>query len=319
MYQQLISFLVPICLALITFGIGISITLPQIREIYARPKGFLVALASQMLALPLLAFAIAWAFEMPGYLRVGLVVLAASPGGSTAGFLTYLSRGNTALSITLTSVNALLTLFTIPVVVNAALWMFMGQRVDSIQLPFWHTVREILLVTILPAGLGVLARYRFEALATRVASVAKPLLMLLLGLVFSLMLFGDGQPGMPTLSWEEAMEVLPWCLLLNVACMAEGFAFPWLFGLSYDVRITTAIESGVHNTTLAFLITINLLQMPDLAKPVLVYALMSFWTALLFVYAMRLLFGKGHLSEDIRWLTAFLGSLWRGGGAGNNS
>ncbi len=313
MFQHLISVLVPLCLALITFGIGVSITLVQIREIYDRPKAFVVALTSQMLALPLLAFVIASVFEMPAHIKVGLVVLAASPGGSTAGFLTYLSRGNTALSITLTSVNALLTLFTIPLIVNGALWLYMEHSVDPIRLPFWHTVREIVLVTLLPAALGVLVRARFPLVAARVAAVAKPLLLLLLAGVFSLMLFGEGQPGLPSLTGAEALEILPWCLLLNVACMLEGFVFPGLFGLPYAVRITTAIESGVHNTTLAFLITINLLQMPDLAKPVLLYALMSFWTALVFVYAMRLLYRQGHLGEDIRWLFDRLGGARRNG------
>jgi BASS family bile acid:Na+ symporter len=312
-FQQLVGVLVPLCLALITFGIGVSITLAQIQEIYVRPKAFVVALASQMLALPLLAFAIASVFEMPPHVKVGLVVLAASPGGSTAGFLTFISRGNTALSITLTSVNALLTLFTIPLIVNGALWLYMEQIADPIRLPFWQTVREIVLVTLVPAGLGVLTRAKIPMLAAKIADVAKPLLLALLAGVFSLMLFGKGQPGLPSLTWAEAKDMLPWCLLLNVACMVEGFVFPGLFGLPYPVRITTAIESGVHNTTLAFLITINLLQMPDLAKPVLLYALMSFWTALLFVYALRILYRKGHVVEDLRWLLdRFSGKIPRG-------
>lgn len=292
---------------MITFGIGVSITLQQIQEIYEKPKALLVALASQMIALPLIAFTIAWMFDLPPYLKVGLVVLAASPGGSTSGFLTYISRGNTALSITLTSVNALLTLVSIPLIVNEALWLFMEHNAaGAIRLPIWHTVTEIFLVTLIPAALGVLMRRYFPYTAARVAKYAKPVLMLLLGGVFTLMLFGEGQPGLPSLNWQEAMYILPWCLLLNVACMLEGFLFPSLFGLPYPIRITTAIESGVHNTTLAFLITINLLKMPDLAKPILVYAVMSFWTALIFVYLMRLVFRKGQLIDDLRWLASYI-------------
>jgi bile acid:Na+ symporter, BASS family len=121
-----IDILVSCVLGLIMYGVGISITVNQVIEIYQKPKAFLVAIISQMVALPVIAFLIAYFFDISPQIKVGLIILAASPGGATSGFITYLFRGNTALSITLTSINSLLTLFSIPLIVNLALQQFMS-------------------------------------------------------------------------------------------------------------------------------------------------------------------------------------------------
>lgn len=305
---QLIAVLIPLSLALITYGIGISITFSQVRDIWLKPKAFLVALASQMIALPIIAFIIAVVVPAPVYIKVGLVILAASPGGSVSGFLTFLFRGNIALSITLTSVNAFLTLFTIPLIVNFALYYFdyvLPGNSKELQLSFMHTLMEISRDVLIPAVLGIATQHFFPVVAEKLSKVIKLVMTLVLAGVFILMALG-GEGSGNSLTLAEALFIAPYCILLCFACMFTGYVLPKFFGLDYASRVTTAIESGVHNTTLALIITHVLLQSDELAKPVLVYALLSFWCAASFTYITRLRSGRSTIKGDIAKLKTLL-------------
>lgn len=303
-----IDILVSCVLGLIMYGVGISITVNQVVEIYQKPKAFLVAITSQMIALPIIAFLIAHFFEMRPEIKVGLIILAASPGGATSGFITYLFKGNTALSITLTSINSLLTLFSIPFIVNIALNQFMNAE-KQFMLPFWSTVAEIFLVTIIPATLGILTRIWKEKMAIRLSTILKPILICLLGIVFLIKIVGSKSQGESGLKPHEISEILPYCLLLNVSCLAFGFWLTGFFKLGHANQLTTAIESGVHNTTLAFLIAGTLLQQPELAKTPLIYAMISFWTALIFSYIANLYAGTNNLKNDILFIKNHLSNV----------
>ena len=129
--MQIIDILVSTVLGLIMFGIGLSLKISDFTNIAKYPKAFSLALASQMIALPLIAFLVASVANVPNEIKVGLVILAASPGGATSGFITHLFHGNVALSLSLTSINSFLTLFSIPFVVNLALQHFMGKSTDK--------------------------------------------------------------------------------------------------------------------------------------------------------------------------------------------
>lgn len=281
MDYSVINILVSIVLGLIMFGVGLSITIEQVKAIYQYPKAFLVAITSQMIALPIIAFNIAELSDIPATVKVGLVILASSPGGATSGFITYLFKGNTALSITLTSINSFLCLLSIPFIVNIALSRYMTEG-EQFYLPFWHTFYEIFMVTILPATLGILLRKYKPQLAIQFSKYSKPVLMTMLAIVFIIKIFGSEKHGETGLSVSEITTLLPYCLLLNVVCLLVGYFLPKAFSLGYQNQITTAVESGVHNTTLAFLVAGTLLNNPELAKPALVYAMISFWTALIF-------------------------------------
>ena len=148
------------------FGVGLSLTLGEFNHILRHPKAFLSALSAQMLGLPLIALLIAMLAPLPAEIKIGFVILAASPGGATSGFLTYLWRGNVALSLSITSVNSFLTLFSIPIIVNVALKIFLG-RSTELHLPFWDTVGHIFFITIVPATIGLLVRRNFPNFAEK--------------------------------------------------------------------------------------------------------------------------------------------------------
>ncbi|MBK8192069.1 MAG: bile acid:sodium symporter [Lewinellaceae bacterium] len=122
-------------LGLVMFGVGLSLTITDFIHIFRHPRAFFTALSAQMIGLPIIAFAISLLMPIPAVLKVGFIILSASPGGATSGFLTYLWRGNVALSLSLTAVNSFLTLFSIPIVVNLGLRVFLGKETE-LHLPF---------------------------------------------------------------------------------------------------------------------------------------------------------------------------------------
>lgn len=276
-----IDVLIAIVLILIMFGIGVSLTLNEVKEVFSKPKALLVSLTSQMILLPLIAFGIAFLFDIPLYVKIGLIILAASPGGTTSGFITFLFKGNTALSIVLTTVNSLLTLISIPLIVNFALLHFYGES-ENFRLPIWETMKEIFVLTAIPAFSGIMLRQWKEATAKTIAKYTKPVSIALLGIVFTLKFFGgQGEDG---ITKTEILEILPYALLLNLLCFFVGYFVARIFKLGHRNHITVSVESAVHNTTIAFLVSGYLLKRPEFGKVSLVYALFSFWTALLFCY-----------------------------------
>jgi BASS family bile acid:Na+ symporter len=279
--MELVDILVSVVLALIMFGIGVSLTFREIELLFTHPKALIVSLFSQMILLPIIAFSIGFLFDIPSYIKVGLVILAASPGGTTSGFITYLFKGNTALAIVLVAVNSILALFTIPFIVNISLYQFEGLNREFL-LPFWETFGQIFIFTIIPIIVGISFQQLNKTFAEKISKYVKPVLIVLLGLVFVLKFVGlDGVSGIKN---TEIIEILPYAVLINILLLATGLLIAKIFRLGKINEFTIAIESAVHNTTLAFLISGMLLHNEDYGKVALVYAMFSFWTAIIFCY-----------------------------------
>lgn len=265
------------------FGVGLSLTAGDFTRIVRYPRAFFTALGAQMIGLPIIAFIISLIAPLPEALKVGFIILSASPGGATSGFLTYLWRGNVALSLSITSVNSFLTLFSIPVVVNIGLRVFLGRESD-LHLPFWDTVSHIFFITIIPATLGLLVRRHYPITAERISKPAKYVMLVLLAIVFLIKMFAGENYGGAGLTWRDFMIISPVALIQNLSCLFFGYYFMKWMGLPHTSRLTAAMESGVQNTTLAFLIASTMLGNEDMVKPALVYSLYSFWTACLFAW-----------------------------------
>lgn len=265
------------------FGVGLSLTPSEVSGTFRYPKVFLTALAAQMIGLPIIAMLLHLITPLPAAFKVGFIILAASPGGATSGFLAYLWRGNVALSLSITSVNSFLTLFSIPLVVNIGLLMFLGRSTD-IHLPFWDTVAHIFFITIIPAGIGVVVRQHATEWAERVSRPAKVVMLVLLAIVFAVKVFAGESQGGAGLTWQDFFQISPYALVQNLLCLFFGYFFLKIIAAPHPARLTAAMESGVQNTTLAFLIAGNLLNNAAMVKPALVYSMFSFWTACLFAY-----------------------------------
>jgi len=275
------DYLVSGVLATIMFGVGLSINLNDLRNILRSPKPFWLGLFAQMILLPIIAFGVIHFTDIPPALKVGFIILAACPGGTTSGFITVLYRANVALSVALTTINSILTLFTIPLLVNLALTVYMGRH-SPFKLPFMETFLQILFVTLLPAAAGVIIRFKYDRLADKIQKPVKTAMIILFAGVYSLIAFADESKGGSGISLNEAVKIFPYALLINLLGFIAGLGMGVIGKTGLRSSFTMGIEVALQNTTLALLVAGTILQSNEMVKPALVYALFSFWTALLY-------------------------------------
>jgi bile acid:Na+ symporter, BASS family len=289
---SLADIMINIVLALIMLGIGLSLTFSDFSNIFNHPKSLLTALSVQLFLVPLIAFAIAFISGLGNAEKVGIVLISLCASGASSNLVTHLFRGNVALAISMTTLNSFITLLTIPLLTNLALSVFMGFE-KEISLPLGETILQIFIVTILPAAAGVYIRKRKENMAVKLEKPLKYVLTLLLGFVFTIKIFFGESSGGTGISFSEILQIIPFMLLLNILAMMTGLFVAKLLKLSFCDQFTISIEVGLHNTALALLMGGTILNMPEIEKPAVVYAMFSFFTALLFVYLVKKIFVRG--------------------------
>jgi BASS family bile acid:Na+ symporter len=243
-----------------------------------------VGILSQLILLPLIAFGIALATGLRAEVAVGLILISICPGGATSNLVTYMVRGNVALSISMTAINSFITIFTIPLITQFALDMYMQQE-TSIPLPFIESVFSIFQITVLPATAGILVRHYREKFATRLEEPLRYILPLLLLLVYSGVLFLERGNGQITIN--DFFRILPFTLALNILAMLAGLYVPKPIGINKLNRVTIAIEVGLQNSTLAIFVAGHLLGNYTIAMVAVVYGSFSFFTTWGFGYLSR--------------------------------
>jgi bile acid:Na+ symporter, BASS family len=278
---SLLDVLLSLTLAFIMFSVGMSLTVGNFRELFHNPRSLLIGLIAQIIVLPVIAYVIAYFSDLSLPLKVGLIIVASCPGGTTSGVITYFFKGNVALSITFTSLNSIITLFTIPFIVNLSLLIFYGHS-SIIHLSYTETILQIFMITIIPALAGVWIRSHMPDFAERARKPLKALLVVALAVIFTLLFLTGKKSGGTGISKEEIFHILPYALLLNILCTIAGLFMGKIFKLGIRDSYTIGVEASVHNTTLAFLVAGTLLHEPDMVKPALIYAMFSFWTAVLY-------------------------------------
>ncbi|MBD9367452.1 bile acid:sodium symporter family protein [Xanthomonas sp. XNM01] len=273
----LTNALLPLALGVIMFGLGLGLTTEDFRRVARYPRAVLTGLGLQILVLPWAAFALALAFRLPAELAVGLMLLAASPGGATANIYSHLARGDVALNITLTAINSALCLLTLPLILNLALEHFLGagQYVP----PPTRKVIEVAVIIVLPVALGMLVRARAPGFAAR---AEKPLRLLSV-LVLALLIVAAVAQEWRTLASHLAVVGLA-CLLFNLVSMGAGYAAPLALRLPRRQAVAIAMEIGIHNGTLAIFIALNVLGNAAMSVPAAVYSLLMFFTAAAFAW-----------------------------------
>lgn len=270
-----INWLLNGVLALIMFGLGLSLKRSDFQALFDQPKSLAIGLFAQMVLLPFLAALIIFSAPLSPEWKVGIMILSVCPGGITSNLVSYFVKGNVALAVSLTVTNALLSLLSIPLMVNLFLTHFMNDGSQTVSLPFWNTLLEIFVVTIIPAWLGMASRLRMGKKVANVSRILNVVLPLLLLTVFGFKFMAGQDQGGTDMSAIDVLTLTPYVIGLNVFSMLLGFAVGIPFALSYRNRITIAIEVGLHNTALALLIAGDKLKIPAMEKPALVYALYS--------------------------------------------
>ncbi|MCC5879791.1 MAG: bile acid:sodium symporter family protein [Idiomarina sp.] len=278
-FSQLI---LPISLFIIMFGMGLSLQLNDFARVVKFPKAVAIGLVGQMVLLPAVGFVIAaWFLDMPA-LAVGLVLLAACPGGTTSNLIAYHARGDLALSVTLTAITSVLTIISIPIVVGLALAAF-KDTVVPIELPIARMMLTLFLITLLPIALGMLLRNRTAALAQKLEPKISAFGAIFLGLLIIIILSeqGDSLPG-------QILSAGPTALLLNVVMMIVGSLMAIWFNLNDRQRASITVEVGIQNSTLAILIASTVLNNGTIALPAAMYSLAMYLTGGSFILWRRL-------------------------------
>lgn len=270
------NVLLPAALGLIMFGLGLSLTTDDFRRVIVYPRAVAIGLAVQMLVLTAAAFVIATVFALPPELAVGLMLLAASPGGPTANIFSHLARGDVALNITLTAINSVLALVWLPLVVNFALEHFVG-RGQYIPPPVQKVI-EVAVLIVVPVAVGMFVRSRSSSVAAMLERPIKVFSVVVLVALIAGLIIEQGQ----ILGDAFATAGLA-CLAFNLVSMLIGYWAPRTISLPPRQAIAIAMEIGIHNGTLAIFIALNVLQNAAMSIPAAVYSLTMFVTAGLFV------------------------------------
>lgn len=266
----IVTIALPIALALIMGSLGLSLAVDDFRRIARQPRGVLIGLANLFLLSPLLAFAIAELYGLEAVFAVGLVLLGASPGGTTANLLTHLARGDTALSISMTALSSLAAIVTVPLYLSLAVNHFDAPFAEDISTA--GVALQVFAITIVPLAIGMAIRARNPAWAAARESRFKAIatgafLLVVVGVIASE--FGTVRDNFGSLAAAT--------LTLNVAAMALSFTISRLARLDLRQSTAVAMELGVHNSTLA--IAVAALIVDELTIPAAVYSAFMYLTS----------------------------------------
>lgn len=268
----------PVAIVVIMLGLGMTLAVQDFARMARYPRAVALGLALQLVALPLVAYAIVLAFGMSPALGMGLMILAFSPAGATSNMITYLCKGDLALAVTLTALSSLVTPFTIPVFGQLAMSRLMGDA-TVIAIPIGSMIGQLVAVTLAPVALGMVIRHFAPRFAARAERPLKAVSLVFLVAVIAGVLAQNAKE-VPAFF---AATGLP-SLVLNVAALAMGFFGALAVRLERQQAITLGIEVGVHNGTMALFVTGTLLNNPEMSITPAIYSLIMYGTAGIYGY-----------------------------------
>lgn len=272
------TLILPLALAVIMLGLGLTLTRYDFLRVVIFPKAFLIGLTCQMVLLPLMGFAIAKLFPMQPELAVGVMILALCPAGATANLITYLSRGDVALGITLTAFNSLIIILTVPIFVNLSLLHFMGET-QEIRLPVLRTIIQVGAIILVPVAIGMFIRARKPQFAFKAERPVRILSTIFIAVAVLGAVLQD-RANLPSHFQQAGLAMLT----LNVLTLLVGYNVARLFRLPLKQAIAISIEGGIQNGTLAIFIGSTLLNQPAMSIPAAVYSLIMFATGAFVIY-----------------------------------
>ncbi len=271
------AILLPLVLALIMFGMGLSLQLADFARLAKMPKIVITGLCGQLILLPLLAFGIAKLFNAPESVAIGMMILAACPGGTTSNLFAHLAKANLALSITLTAITTVICVFTTPWIIAWSMEYF--TQGDAKQFSLLQTSLGLVIITLIPVTIGMIVRSKAVAFAL----IAEPWFRRL-SIIFMVLLIikiSYDEIDMLIASFPD-MYLLT--ISLNLIATAMGVFLAKLFLFSKKDGVTLGIEVGTQNATLAILIAVSLIEEPSYAIVAGTYGVMMYLGATLLVF-----------------------------------
>lgn len=270
--NYLTVILLPLAIGIIMMGLGLTLTIDDFKRVVVYPKAVLIGLVCQMLLLPVVCFLIAKGFNLSPELAVGLMLLSAAPGGATANLYSHLAKGDVALNVTLTAVNSVLSLVTLPFIVNFSINYFMAADL-AVTMQFSKIV-EVCLIVIIPVSIGMLIRSKYAATALKMDKPVKILSAVFLVLIIVMAVIKE-KANIVTYFQEVGLAALSF----NLVSMLAGYFIPLWLRVGKKQAVAIGMEIGIHNGTLAIYIALTLLKNSTMSIPPAIYSLIMFFTA----------------------------------------
>ncbi|WP_433715310.1 bile acid:sodium symporter family protein [Nocardia sp. CA-084685] len=267
MGSTIFAVFLPLALALVMFGLGLTLTVDDFARVLRYPKAAVVALVCQMIVLPAICLGLVYLFRLEGALAVGVMLLVASPGGPSANLFSHIAGGNVALNITLTAINSILAVFTLPLVVTLSFTLFMdddaaiGLRPDKFA--------QVFAIVLVPVAVGMWVHRRFTDWADRMRKNVK----IVSAVVLLLVVVAAVGREFDTLT-ENIGKLATLSLLLSTLSFVIGYTVPRLFRVQTDQAIASAMEIGIHNGALAIAVASSVLHNSQMAVPPAVYGVL---------------------------------------------
>ena len=277
MDSGIITIMLPLALAIIMIGLGLELTPKDFARVSKHPKTVLIALFCQLVILVGIAFVLCKILALPPLLSVGLMLLAASPGGSTANLFSYLFKGDIALNITLTAINSVIAAFTLPLIVNFAIQHFINDG-QTISMQFSKII-QVFAIILIPVCIGMLIRHYAPNFTEK---LNKPLRIFSVTFLILIII------GAITKERHNILEYLTQVGLATVIfCLSSliiGYFVPRLLGINSAQARACAFEIGIHNSTLAMTIALTVIANSTVAMPAAVYSIFMYIFAAIFGY-----------------------------------
>ncbi len=283
----------PLGLAFIMFGLGLTLRWADFRRILSFPKPVLVGLAAQMLVLPGVAFFLCKLFGLSSEFSIGMMILAASPGGVTANIFSHLAHGDVALNITLTAINSVLAAVTLPLIVGLSISYF-AESDRTIGLQFSKAV-EVFAIVLVPVVIGMLVRGKKPDFAAKMDRPVRGFSIVFLVVLIVAAVFQE-RDSLATSFGQLGGAVLAF----NLLSMGAGYLLPRMLNLPRNQAVAISMEVGLHNGTLAIYIALSVLGIYAYAMPAAIYSIVMFVTAGLFTFGLNAAQRRSSGIRDVR-------------------
>lgn len=275
MDSGMITIILPLALAIIMIGLGLELTPNDFKRVSKHPKAVLIALFCQLFLLVGIAYLLCKLFALPPLLAVGLMLLAASPGGSTANLFSYLFKGDLALNITLTAINSVVAAFTLPLIMNFAIYHFMNEG-QQISLQF-SKIMQVFAIILIPVAIGMLIRHFAPHFTEKLNKPLRIFSVLFLVLIIAGAILKERAHIMEYFA-QVGMATAIFC----ICSLLVGYCIPRFFGINSAQARACAFEIGIHNSTLAMTIALTVMASSTVAMPAAVYSIFMYIFAALF-------------------------------------
>ena len=278
--MELVKLIGPLILAFIMFSLGIGLSLENFKSVIVKPKDFIIGAISQVIILPIIALILIFLFPIPTELKVGLMLLAAAPGGVTTNVITKFAKGDVALSISLTAVISLLCFITIPLIFSYTYPIITGE-VLPFDISIGSIIVQIFLITTVPVIIGMILKAIFPNFFSKIEKFFVNLSFIL----FLLFLFMAIYQELDNIAGYFASSGLI-TLVLNIVVVIVAFFLCGIFNIGKSQKKTILIETGLQNGTLAIVVTGLIFSDPVYLVPTATYALIMY--AVIFIYVIGL-------------------------------